>query len=97
VTLAKRRQQRVRRHPTGLAQALQGGHGRAVRLDGQDRARLHRAAVEVDRARTALGGVAPDMDAGDAEVLPQEVDQPRSGLHLRLPLLTVHGHGDTMT
>jgi len=94
--LAKRRQQRMR-HSTGLAQALQGFNGRAVRLDGQDRTRLHRAAVQVHRARAALGGVAADMHTGDAEILSQEVDQPPSGLDFGLPLLTVHGDGDLMT
>jgi hypothetical protein len=96
VVLAKRRQQRMR-HLTGLAQALEGVNGCAVRLDGQDRARLHRAAVQVHRARAALGGVASDMHTSDAKVLSQDVDEPRSGLDLGLLLLTVHGEGDLMT
>jgi hypothetical protein len=37
------------------------------------------------------------MYTGDAEVLSQEVDQPRPRLDLGLPLLTVDGGGDTMT
>jgi hypothetical protein len=94
--LAKRRQQRVL-DITGLAQALEGVNGGAVGLDGQDRARLHGAAIQVHGARAALGGVASHVHASDAEVLSQEVDQPPSGLDLGLPLLTVHSDGDAMT
>jgi hypothetical protein len=96
VMLTKRRQQRMR-HRTRPAQALEGGNGRAVRLDRQDRARLHRAAVQVHRARAALGGVASDMHAGDAEVLSQQLHQPRSRLDLGLPPLTIDGESDLMT
>jgi hypothetical protein len=94
--LAKRRQQRMP-HLTGPAQAREGGNGCAVRLDGQDRARLHRAAVQVHRARAALGGVAADMHTSDAEVLSQEVHQPPPSLDLGLPPLTIHGESDLMT
>ena len=38
--------------------------GRAVRLDREHRARLHRAAVEMHRAGAALRGVAADLRAG---------------------------------
>jgi hypothetical protein len=96
VMLAKRRQQR-RRRITGLAQALKGVHGFAVRLDGKDRARFHRSAVQVDRARAALSGVASDMDTGDAEFLSEEVDEPRPCLDLGVPLVAVDRHDDTMT
>jgi hypothetical protein len=37
------------------------------------------------------------MHTGDAEVLSQEVDQPRSCLDLGLPLLTIYGDSDVMT
>jgi hypothetical protein len=96
VMLTKRRQQRMG-HLTGRAQALQGGNGRAVRLDSQDRARLHRAPVQVHRARTTLGGVASNMHTGDTEALPQQLDQPHSGLNLDLPPLAIDGESDPMT
>jgi hypothetical protein len=37
------------------------------------------------------------MHTGDTEALPQQLDQPRSGLNLDLPPLTVHGESDPMT
>jgi hypothetical protein len=93
---AERRQQRVIRI-TGLAQTLEGVNGCAVRLDGQDRARLHCAAVQVNSARAALSRVAPDVHTSDAEALSEEVDEPTSGLDLGLPVLTIHGECDLMT
>jgi hypothetical protein len=51
----------------------------------------------VHRARTTLGGVASDMHPSDAQVLPQQVDQPPPGLNLGLPLLTIYGESDLMT
>src|SRR5438552_7779992 len=74
VMLAKRGLQRML-GTTRLAQALDRVDRCSVRLNGQDRARLHGAAVEVHRARAALGRVATDMRTRDAEVIPQEVDK----------------------
>src|SRR5262249_44467135 len=93
---AERRQQRMI-NITVLAQALEGVHGRAVRLDGQDRACLHCAAVHLNSARAALSGVAPDMHTSHAEALSGEVDEPPSGLDLGLPVFTIHGESDLMT
>src|SRR5215212_6240241 len=47
----------------------------AVGLDGEHRAALHRLAVEVDRARAALAGVAADVRSRQLEILPQELDK----------------------
>ena len=60
VMLTKRRQQGMLT-VTGLAQGLDCVNRRTVRLDGQDRACLHGAAVEVHGARAALGGIASDV------------------------------------
>jgi hypothetical protein len=84
-------------HVTVLAQALDGVNGSAVRLDGQDRARLHCAAVQMNSASAALRRVAPDMHPSDAEALSEEVDEPPSGLDLGLPVFTIHGECDLMT
>ena len=65
MVLAKRRQQGVLAI-TGLAQGLDRVDRRAIGLDGEDRARLHGAAVEMHCARAALGCIAPDMCACDA-------------------------------
>jgi hypothetical protein len=52
---------------TTAGQALDRGDLGAVGLHGQDRAALHRVAVEVHRAGTAVGGVATDVGAGQSE------------------------------
>src|SRR5262249_2811420 len=54
------------------AETLDGGDLRSVCLDGEDRARLRTAAVEQHRACAALTGVAPDVSAGQPELLAQE-------------------------
>jgi hypothetical protein len=82
---------------TWLVQALDRVDRCSVRLNGQDCARLHGAAVEVHGARAALGRVATDMRASDAEVIAEEVHEQLPGVNLSLPLLAVDGHGDAMT
>src|SRR5215469_7989470 len=82
---------------TWLAQALDRIDRRSVRLNGQDRARLHSGAVEVHSARAALGRVATDMRTGDAEVIAQKVHKQLPGINLSLPPLAVNGDGDAMT
>ena len=47
-----------------LGEALDRGDLVPVRLDGEDVAGLHAGAVEVDRARPAVAGVATDDRAG---------------------------------
>src|SRR5215813_12323795 len=79
---------------TRLAQALDRVDRRSVRLNGQDRARLHGAAVEVHSARAALGRVATDMRTSDAEVIAQKVHEQLPGVNLSLPPLAVDGNGD---
>ena len=57
---------------------------RAVGLDRQDRARLHRLAVEVHGAGAAVGRVAPDVGAGEAQLVAQRVDEQEPWLHVQL-------------
>ena len=66
----------------------------AVRLDGEQRARLDRLTVEVDRARAAVGRVAADVRAGEAERFTQEVDQEQAGFDVGALLSTIDGHRD---
>src|SRR5215469_5251848 len=96
VMLAKRGLQRML-GITWLAQALDRIDRCSVRLNGQDRARLHGAAVEMHSARAALRRVATDMRTGDAEVVTQKVHEQLPGINLSLPPLAVDGHGDAMT
>src|SRR5262249_27381596 len=64
----------------------------------EQRARLDREAVHEDRARPALAGVAPDVRAGQALVVPQVVDQEPppldrgGGLAAVEPVADLHRH-----
>ena len=42
-------------------------------------AALHRVAIEVDRARAAVGGVTAHVRAGEAEPVADEVDEQEAG------------------
>ena len=68
----------------------------AVRLDGEHRARLGAAAVDVDRARAAVAGVAAGVGAGEAERVAQEVDEEEAGLDVGLAGLAVDGDRDVL-
>src|SRR5579859_1017987 len=61
-------------------EALDGGHLRAVRLDGEHRAALHGATADQHGARAALAGVAADVRAREREALAQELDEEHLGL-----------------
>jgi hypothetical protein len=63
-----------------------------VRLGGEQRARLDRLAVEVDGARPAVGRVAADVRAGQAERFTQEVDQEQAGFDVGTLLRAIDGH-----
>jgi len=56
----------------------------AVGLDREHHAALHEHAVDEDRAGAAVASVAADMAAGQAEVVPNEVDEQTAGLDLAL-------------
>src|SRR5690242_2758152 len=78
----------------GGGQALHGADLAPVDLDGQHRAGLDRAAVDQDRAGTAVGGVAAHVGAGQAEAAADQVGQQQPGLHLGDLLLAVDGEPD---
>src|ERR1700694_2522565 len=71
-------------------------HGRAVGLNGQDRARLDRLAIDEDRARAALAGIAADVRAGEPEVVAKKVNEEEAGLDFRVLLRAVYGERDGM-
>ena len=66
----------------------------AVGLDRQHVARLHAAAVEVDRARAAVAGVAADDGAGLAELLAQVLHEQHAGFDVVGDLRSVDGEAD---
>src|SRR5262249_19883154 len=76
-----------------LLEALDGHDRPAVRLDGENRARLDGPPVEEDGAGAAVRCVTPDMGAGEAEDLPEQVDQEQPRLDVRVTALTVDRHG----
>src|SRR3954447_25661795 len=76
--------------------ALRAGHAldrrdaRPVGLDREHRAALHGVAVDVDRAGPALAGLAADVRAGQAQVVPDHLDEEPAWLDVPLPRLAVH-------
>jgi len=60
-------------------EALDRHHLVAVGLGREDRAGLHRYAVQGHRASAALRRVAADVSAGEAQVIAEEVDQEGTG------------------
>src|SRR5262245_31173610 len=58
-----------------LAQPLDRGHGSSAHLHGQHEAACHRLAVEMDGARAAIARAAPFLGSGEAQLLPQGVEE----------------------
>jgi hypothetical protein len=79
--------------PVG-GQTLDRDHGRAVGLNGEDRARLDGLAIDEDRARAALAGVTADVGAGEAEVVAEKVHEEEARLDFRVLLRAVDGEGN---
>src|SRR5690349_8219853 len=79
VALAERGLHRVQLAVGG--EALDGRDLGALHLQREHRARLHRAAVHVHRARAALRGVAADVRAGEPELLADELHEQRARIH----------------
>ena len=59
----------------GGGHTLDGGDRRAFGLHRQDVAAFDHPTVEMDGAGTALGSVATDMGAGQAQHIANEIDQ----------------------
>ena len=81
-------------------EALDRGHLGAVGLDAEQRARLHRHAVDEDGAGAARRGVAPDVRPRQPEPIAEDVDEQLARLELELVAGPVHGqrnasHGRT--
>jgi hypothetical protein len=66
----------------------------AVGLNGEDGACLDRVAVQKDGAGAAVGGVAPDVGAGETELVTEEVNEQQARLDLALVCTPVHGDVD---
>src|SRR5207253_10930071 len=79
-----------------LLQAFHRGDLRALGLDREDGAGLHRLAIEQHRASAAVGGVAADVRAGQAQVLAEQVDEKQSRLDLHAVRSAVDGQLDVM-
>src|SRR5262245_17671626 len=74
-------------------ESLNGHDGRSLTLQRKHRARLHGQAVHVHDTRTALGRIAADVRAGQAEPLPEETDEQRSPFDLAVDRGPVYRHG----
>src|SRR2546426_11150070 len=78
-------------------QALDGGDLGAMHLCGQHVAGLHRLAIDVHGAGTALRRVAADVRAGEAQVLAQELDEQGRWRDLACDRRAVHLECDDQT
>src|SRR5881296_1957404 len=97
VRLAERGLQRVQLPPVARAggrEALDGGDRVTVRLHREHQARPHRLAVEQHGAGAAHPVLAPDVRAGEPELVTQEVGEEQPRLDGTLLPHAVHGHGD---
>lgn len=63
-------------------QALYCRKLRSADLNGEHRATLHRASVDVDDAGATLAGIAADVRPGHAEILSQHLDEQRARFNL---------------
>ena len=79
-----------------LLHALDGTDLRAVRLDGEHRARLRAGAVDVDRAGAAVARVAAGVGAGEAELVAEEMHEQEARLDVRLVNGAVDGDRDVL-
>ena len=75
----------------GRGETLNRCHLRALGLRREQRARLDRAAVDVDHAGAALAGVAADVGAGEVQVFAQELNEKRARLNVTAHGFPVHG------
>ncbi len=77
-----------------IGQAFNRRHRRAFRHQRQEGAGLHRFAVDMNRARAALGGVAADVRTGQAQMFAQELYQQRAAFDLAGDRLAINSHGN---
>ena len=75
-----------------LGQALDRGDGGSLGLDRQHRARLGADTVHQNRAGTAITALTTDVGTGQIEVLPKEMDQERSCIHVAADASPVDRH-----
>ena len=80
--------------PVAAGQALDRRDLGAVGLSGQHGAALHRLAVQLHGARAAVGGVAADVGAGQAELVAPADGTAQARLHVGRATLAVDGHLD---
>ena len=75
-------------------QALDGFHVAALALHGEVRAGLHRLAINVHGAGTAVAGLAADMRAGKAHFFTQKMNQEGARFHRFFDFFAVQGQGN---
>ena len=91
VVFAERRLHRMERS-AGWDQALDGCDLRALTLQREHRTRLHGYTVYVHDTGSALGGVAADVCARQAELFPEKVNEHRASLNLTADGTPIHCH-----
>src|SRR5262249_55240701 len=76
----------------GWGQPLDGCDHRALTLQREHRARLHRQTVHMHDTGSALRGVATDVCARQAELFPEKVNEHRASLNLTADGTCIHCH-----
>jgi hypothetical protein len=72
-------------HPPGR-KTFDGRDFVTIGLSREQRATLYPDTIQQDRAGAALAGVAPNLCAGQAEMVAKQLHEERSRLHFELPL-----------
>jgi hypothetical protein len=76
-----------RRQVAAVGQPFDGLDLRITGLGGREKATLHQYAVDENGTGAAFAGAAPFLAAGQIEVVAEDVEKPRVGLH-RAPIWT---------
>src|SRR2546423_6452258 len=91
VSLAERGLKRMQRVARAVSRALHGPALGAVRRDGKQNAEAHRLAVQQHRTGAAHAVLAPDVRAGETQLVAQEVGEEQPRLHRTLVARAVDG------
>src|SRR6266550_6596776 len=79
--------------PVRLSQSFDRGNLRAFALQSESGAGFSSNTVDMNDASTTLGGITPDMGAGQAQIFAQELHQQGARFYIPGDGFSVHRHG----
>jgi hypothetical protein len=74
-----------------VAQPFDRGDLGALRLDGQDRASLNGASIQMHGTGAALSGIATHVGSGEMQLITDQLDQKGPGINVDLNGTPIHG------